>query len=73
MKWGEHRGYQDFQKFDEGFINVTMTYRTDSDIFYPYTKNVPLVKILSRGKSWVDEHLAKKKNVAVSFKVGFTF
>ena len=67
MKWGENRRY--FHKFDHGFINITMTHRTDSNIFYPYTDNVPFAKIFSEGKLWVDRHLEKKKNVAVSFNV----
>ena len=71
MKWGENR--QNLHKFDHGFINITMTYRTDSDIFYPYTREIPLAKTLSEGKSRVDKLLAQKKNVAVSSKVDLTF
>ena len=71
VKWSENRRY--FNKFDHGFINITMTHRTDSDIFFPYTREIPLIKMLSQGKSRVDELLAQKKNVAVSSEVGITF
>ncbi|XP_076816908.1 alpha-(1,3)-fucosyltransferase 4-like [Clavelina lepadiformis] len=59
----EHR--QTLKKFENHFINWTMTYRTDSDVFAPYGQSQFVQKILKEGKKWVDRHLEKKKKVAL--------
>ncbi|CAK8679824.1 unnamed protein product [Clavelina lepadiformis] len=60
---GEHR--HAMTKFDNHFINWTMTYRTGSDVFAPYEQSKIINKIIKKGKKWVDRNLAKKKKVAL--------
>ncbi|XP_076816986.1 alpha-(1,3)-fucosyltransferase 7-like [Clavelina lepadiformis] len=60
---GEHR--HAMTKFDNHFINWTMTYRTDSDVFAPYEQSKIVNEIIKEGKKWVDRNLAKKKKVAL--------
>ena len=57
--------FTDFQAFD-GFFNKTMSYRQDSDIYWPYGSTSKLLRKLSRGKKAVDDILLKKSNLAVS-------
>ena len=52
-------------KFDNNFINWTMTYREDSDIFCPYVKGTQIRDFMKRGKEKVDEIMASKSRVAV--------
>ncbi|CAK8682497.1 unnamed protein product [Clavelina lepadiformis] len=71
---GEHR--HAMNKFDDHFINWTMTYRTDSDVFAPYEQSKVMNKIIDEGGKWIDNKLAKKKKVAVanlnlSFPISF--
>ena len=61
---GEHR--HAMTKFDNHFINWTMTYRTDSDVFAPYQESKVMNKIIDEGGKWIDSKLAKKKKVAVT-------
>uniref|UniRef100_H2Z3S8 Fucosyltransferase n=1 Tax=Ciona savignyi TaxID=51511 RepID=H2Z3S8_CIOSA len=58
----EHRT---LSKFDGGFINWTMTYRSDSNIFYPYFHPPNARYVFNRGKDWVDSNLAKKSKTAL--------
>ncbi|XP_076810931.1 4-galactosyl-N-acetylglucosaminide 3-alpha-L-fucosyltransferase 9-like [Clavelina lepadiformis] len=60
---GEHR--HSMTKFDDHFINWTMTYRTDSDVFAPYEQSKVINKIIDEGGKWIDSKLAKKKKVAL--------
>ncbi|CAK8679813.1 unnamed protein product [Clavelina lepadiformis] len=62
---GEHR--HAMTKFDNHFINWTMTYRTDSDVFAPYGQSKFIHHIIEKGKGWVDSKMAKKKKVAHVF------
>ncbi|XP_076816990.1 alpha-(1,3)-fucosyltransferase 7-like isoform X2 [Clavelina lepadiformis] len=60
---GEHR--HAMTKFDNHFINWTMTYRTDSDVFAPYGQSKFIHHIIEKGKGWVDSKMAKKTKVAL--------
>ena len=66
MLAGEYR--QNFRNFDGNFINLTMTYRSDSHISTTYQLTGKLVDIIQRGegKKWVETILAKKTRMAVS-------
>ena len=66
MFYIEHR--KTFPKFDGGFINSTMTYRSDSNFYAPYGLSQGLSKIILKGegKQWVESKLAKQKKLAVS-------
>ena len=57
-----------FSKFDKGFINITMTHRSDSHIHATYRLSQSLSNIILKGegKRWVESKLAKKKKLAVS-------
>ena len=69
MTVGENR--KEFPKFDKNFINVTMTYRSDSHISASYhiLEDLPKVILRGDGKQWVEKKLAKKKKIAV--RIGF--
>ncbi|CAK8687512.1 unnamed protein product [Clavelina lepadiformis] len=60
---GDHR--HAMTEFDNHFINWTMTYRTDSDVFAPYFQSKVMNKIIEEGRKWIDNKLAKKKKVAL--------
>ena len=62
MRWGEYR--ESLSKFDNYFINLTMTYRSDSSIYYPFPPD--LKSIIKQGKAWVDKRMAEKSNLNVS-------
>ena len=57
----------DTRKFDVGFYNWTMTYRRDSDVYFPYYLKKTLMEELPRGKNVVDDIIRKKKKMAVSY------
>uniref|UniRef100_H2YLV6 Fucosyltransferase n=1 Tax=Ciona savignyi TaxID=51511 RepID=H2YLV6_CIOSA len=59
---GEHLN---FSNFDAGFINLTMTHRRDSDVFTPYVTPIDVMRFSERGKSYVDDVIAKKAKVAL--------
>jgi len=59
------------EKFVGGFINWTMTYRRDADVYYPYARLDK--RILSSGKSYIDALIKSKSNLAVSFCLNFFF
>ena len=67
MRWGE--GRTNFGKFDNSFINLTISYRSDSSIFYPYSND--LQSILDQGKSWVDKKISEKSNLTVAVSCKF--
>ncbi|CAK8682493.1 unnamed protein product [Clavelina lepadiformis] len=46
--FGEHRHVM--TKFDDHFINWTMTYRKDSDVFAPYEHSKVMNKIIDEGR-----------------------
>jgi len=52
-------------KFDNHFINWTMTYRDDSDVFCPYIYGHQIREYMKRGKEKVDEIMASKSRVAI--------
>ena len=53
-------------KFDNDFINWTMTYREDSDVFCPYIYGHQIRDYMKRGKEKVNEIMASKSRVAVN-------
>ena len=64
MMFSENR--RQFPKFDKNFINITMTYRSDSHVSASYhILDLPKVILRGDGKQWVEKKLAKKKKIAV--------
>ena len=57
-------GYS-MEKFDKSFINWTMSYREDSDVFQPYARGEDLRRHVKNNKGKVDEIVAAKSRVAV--------
>uniref|UniRef100_H2Z1H3 Fucosyltransferase n=1 Tax=Ciona savignyi TaxID=51511 RepID=H2Z1H3_CIOSA len=49
-------------KFDDSFINWTMTYRLNSDIFYPHLSMDMARTVFSRRKPYVDDIISKKNS-----------
>ena len=54
------------QNVPSNFINWTMTYRTDADVFYPYVDNKLLKEARSARTEHVNTIIQKKKRLAVS-------
>ena len=52
-------------KFQD-FINWTMNYRVDADVFFSYLRTESLLEFLKNNRS-IDEIIKKKRNVAVSY------
>uniref|UniRef100_H2Y538 Fucosyltransferase n=1 Tax=Ciona savignyi TaxID=51511 RepID=H2Y538_CIOSA len=62
----QNGGNRDMKKFDGGFINWTMTYRLDADIFAPFLQPSEANRIFfGRGKSYVDQIMRKKNKMAL--------
>ena len=59
----------DTRVFDTGFFNWTMTYRRDSDVYFPYYLKKTLMEELPRGRPVVDSIIRKKSKMAVSFDI----
>ena len=61
----EHR--KEFLKFDGSFINLTMTYRSDSHVSASYriVGDLPNIILNGNGKQWVEKQLARKGKLAV--------
>nr|XP_002121663.2 uncharacterized protein LOC100180255 [Ciona intestinalis] len=55
VKHGENRA---MDKFDNGFINWTMTYRSDSDVFCPYFESKYAREVFARDEAWLNTTLA---------------
>ena len=55
-----------FYNISANFINWTMSYRTDSDIFYPYVNSKMLKSATEAGSNYVDSIVSGKERVAVS-------
>ncbi|XP_078483184.1 3-galactosyl-N-acetylglucosaminide 4-alpha-L-fucosyltransferase FUT3-like isoform X2 [Ciona intestinalis] len=60
-----HGESRNLRKFDDSFINITMTHRRDSDVFTPYVTPDDVTRMYSRGKDYVDDVISKKKKVAL--------
>jgi len=58
-----HEKRANFTKFDN-FINWTMTYRSDADVYFSYLRTDSLLDFLQH-KHDIDDIISKKTNVAV--------
>uniref|UniRef100_H2Y8W9 Fucosyltransferase n=1 Tax=Ciona savignyi TaxID=51511 RepID=H2Y8W9_CIOSA len=59
---GEHRA---LSKFDGGFINWTMTYRSDGDVFSPYIESKVAIPVFQRNQTWLNSTLVTKSKIAL--------
>jgi len=55
-----------FNNIPNHFINWTMSYRTDADVFHPYVRNKALKEASRAGPKFVDSMISRKDRLAVS-------
>uniref|UniRef100_H2YWD9 Fucosyltransferase n=1 Tax=Ciona savignyi TaxID=51511 RepID=H2YWD9_CIOSA len=60
-----HAERRSMSKFDGGFINWTMTYRSDGNVFCPYIESNAAISIFKRDQAWLNSTLATKSKIAL--------